>query len=222
MTEHDATRGETSHGATRREALRRAAIGAGGLTAAGLLTPALAAAQSSDDEDLRDFLAPAIALEQITVLAYATAADANGVEPFLRDRLETFRDQEQAHASALRQALDSLGFDVPEEPSAVDDTGVFDIDGIDDAQMTEFTRLLGRIGEVKKRDDALDLLAQLERRQLDYYLSEAPGLDSEDLSTTGAEIAGCQAQHIVVLREALGDAPADAVAEVGAAQPASG
>jgi rubrerythrin len=200
---------------TRRDLLARAALAAGGLSAARLLAPAPAAAQSSDDDDLRDFLAPAIALEQISVLAYSNATRAKGVERLLRRTFETFGDQDQEHATALRQALDSLGFDVPDAPSSPSDAGVFDIDGIDDAQRSEFAGLLRRTGEIDNRAAALGLLIELERRQLDYYLSEAPSLDSEDLSTTGAEIAGCQAQHTVVLREARGDPPAAALAGVG-------
>ena len=49
------------------------------------LRPALAAAQRADDEDLRDFLVEAIGLEQVTVLAYATAADASGGADAARD-----------------------------------------------------------------------------------------------------------------------------------------
>ena len=76
------------------------ALAAGALAAAGTLRPALALAQSTNDDDLRDFLVHAIGLEQIAVLAYSTAADANGVEAKLKSTLNRFRDQEQAHASA--------------------------------------------------------------------------------------------------------------------------
>ena len=66
---------------TRRDALRAAAIGAGAVAGAGLLRPLTALAQSSTDEDLRDFLAPTIALEQIAVFAYDAALDAKGASP---------------------------------------------------------------------------------------------------------------------------------------------
>ena len=124
--------------ASRRELIRRGAIAAGTVGAAGLLRPALAGAQSATDEDLRDFLADAIGLEQITVLAYASAADAadSGGD---RQQLEDFRDQEQAHANALRSAIDEIGFDPPEAPDSPTDTGVFDdVDGLD----TETARTL--------------------------------------------------------------------------------
>lgn len=198
---------ESAH--SRRDALRRGALAAGVLAAGGLLRPTLAAAQSTDDEDLRDFLAEAIGLEQITVLAYATAAEDAGASE--RQLLEDFRDQEQAHASALRSALDSLGFDQPDAPNNPEDTGVFDdVDGISDDTATELKELLGQVGEANTPKAFLELLSDLESRQLTYYVTDGPPLDSYDLSTTAAEIAGCQAAHLVVIRERLGDSPADA------------
>ena len=61
---------------------RRSAPGAA--TAAGSPRPAIALGQSADDEDLRDFLVEAIALEQLTVLAYSTASSASGVDSELQ------------------------------------------------------------------------------------------------------------------------------------------
>lgn len=201
---------------SRREALRRGAVAAGAIAAGGMLRPALASAQSTEDDDLRDFMAEAIGLEQITALAYATAAEeADSAD---RGLLQDFRDQEQAHATALRTALDSLGFTPPDAPDSPDDTGVFDeVDGLDDDTATELKELLSSIGDANGADELLKLLAELEERQIVYYVSETPGLDSYDLATTAAEISGCQAAHLVVLREQLGDDPADAAAAVSSA-----
>jgi len=197
---------------TRRDALRRATLAAGALAAAGALRPALALGQSSNDDDLRDFLVEAIGLEQIAVLAYSTATDANGVEAKLKTTLEDFREQEQAHATALLSALDELGFDPPAVPNSPSDTGVFDgVDGLDDATASHLKDLLSGLDGLKSSDQYLNYLAKLEREQLDIYIGAAQGLDSEDLSTTGAEIAGCEAEHLVVLRTELGDAPAQAL-----------
>jgi len=203
---------------SRREAVRGAALAAGAIAAAGLLRPGAALAQSTDDDDLRDFLATAIAIEQVAVLAYSTAADTPGTDPTLKGTFETFRDQEQAHASALKSALESIGFDAPDAPSSPTDTGVLDdVDGLDGDEATELQDLLGKLDGIKG-EAALRLLADLERLQLRHYALDGPGLDSEDLSTTAAEIAGCQAQHLVVVGEQLGDSPAAAVkAAVGAA-----
>jgi rubrerythrin len=203
---------------SRRDALRHAALGAGAVAAAGMLRPAGAAAQSPSDEDLRDFLGEAIALEQITVLAYARAADADAVDQGLAQTLNTFRDHEQAHANALRTALDSLGFDAPSAPDAPDDTGVFDdVDGIEAEAAEELTDLLTEMEGLTKTGEWLTYLGKLEREQLSYYVENAPALDSEDLATTGAEIAGCQAQHLQVLGAERGDDPARAAEDAAAA-----
>ncbi len=188
----------TETAANRREALRRGALAAGALAAGGLLRPALAlAAQSPDDEDLRDFLVEAIGLEQVTVLAYADAADA---DPKSKQLYERFRDQEQAHANALRQAIDELGFDAPDAPNDATDTGVFDgIDGLDDEAAAKLKDQLGEVGKAKTPTDYLNVINRLESAQLEYYVANGPALDSADLSTTATEIAGCQGQHQVVL-----------------------
>ncbi len=197
---------------SRRDALRRAALAAGALAASGVVRPASAAAQTTEDEDLRDFLVEAIGLEQVTVLAYATAADDAG--PDLKPELETFRDQEQAHANALRSALDELGVDPPEAPDSPTDTGVFDdVEGLDDEAVKRLGDALGKLADANGLDQLLDVLFELENEQLTYYVTEGPQLDSEDLATTSASIAGCQAQHLVALGVATGS-PGDAAAAV--------
>jgi hypothetical protein len=180
---------------TRRDALRFAGVGAGALAMPALLRPAIARGQSSDDDDLNDFLEPAIELEQAAALAYELATEAKGLDAELRRSFGLFRDQEQAHATALRQALDSLGFDLPDEltdPAASDH--------------------LKGIERLQTANEFLAFLVGLEQDQVSFYVEDGPPLDSEDLLRTTAEILGCQAQHLVVLREAQGAAPAVAAA----------
>ena len=196
---------------SRREALRLAALGAGAIAAAGFARPALAGAQAAGDEDLRDFLVGAISLEQLAVLAYSTAARQGDTD--IGPTLEAFRDQEQAHANALRQALDTLGFDLPDAPDSATDTGAFeDVDGLDSAQSERLLDLLDELGGLSSPRQYLKYLARLEDEQLTYYTSEGPVVDSVDLTTTSAEIAGCQAQHSVVLLTELGRTEAEAAA----------
>jgi hypothetical protein len=202
---------DTAH--SRREAIRRAALAAGALA---LAHPALAAAQTSDDEDLRDFLVEAIGFEQVTVLAYATAADQAG--PDFGRTFELFRDHEQAHANALHSAIDELGFDPPEPPDSPTDTGVFDdVEGLSDEAAKRLTDRLGELDDANGLDQVIDLLLELENDQLAYYVAEGPGLDSSDLSTTAASIAGCQAQHLVALRAGTGRPPGEAATDVAGA-----
>lgn len=202
---------------SRRETLRRAALGAAALTAAGVLRPGAALAQTTDQDELRDFLAEAIALEQIAALGYALAAQSTGPAPELKSTLELLRDQEQAHANAFRSAIDALGFDAPDPPDSPTDTGVFDdVDGIDDETASRLSDLLRGLDGLKG-DKLFDYLLELEREQLSYYIGQGPDVDSEDLSTTAAEIAGCEAQHVYVLRRQLGSNPADALVAAGEA-----
>jgi rubrerythrin len=202
-------------------------LGTGALAAAALLAPivrpASARAQSTDDEALRDFLVPSIVLEQIAALAYDVAADARGTSPEEKRTLERFRDQEQAHANALRSALDSLGFDLPEDPDSTRDTEVLeDVEGLEDERAADLRQLLDELDGLESRDELLEYLSALEDEQIAHYLAAAPGLDSEDLAKTSAEIVGNQAQHLVVLRLTLGDDPATAVAAVVSASSDSG
>ena len=207
---------------SRREALRAAALGAGALAGAGLLRPVAALAQTAD-EDLRDFLAPTIALEQVAVFAYNAAAEANGASAELKTTFDRLRDQEQAHANALRQALDSLGFDLPGAPDSPTDSGVFDVDGISDDQSKQLADTLGKVGDLKTVDQFLDYLAALEQQEIRVYAGAAPTLDSEDLATTSAEIAANQAQHLVVLGPLRKEKPAKTLAAIAdAAAPAKG
>jgi rubrerythrin len=199
--------------ATRRDAIRRSAVAAAGLYAIAASRPSIAGAQASTDEDLRDFLVEAIGLEQIAALAYSTATKSSDVDPQLSRTLENFGGQEEAHASALRSAIDELGFDPPDQPDSPSDTAVFDdVEGLDEQAAKRLSDLLSELQGLRGRERLLSYLAKVEDAQLDYYLGQAPALDSEDLSTTSAEIAGCQAQHLVVLSEQSGDPPSRALA----------
>jgi rubrerythrin len=206
---------------SRRELLGNAALGAGALAAAGLASPALAGAQTPADEDLRDFLVEAISLEQLAVLAYETAAREG--DPKLRARMEAFGDQERAHATALRAALDSLGFDLPPAPDSTTDNSVFeDLDGLSAEAADELTELLDELDELARPAQYADYLLELESRQLGFYATAGAEVESVDLTTTSAEIAGCQAQHIVFLGGELGDSPVEALAlATGAAERAA-
>lgn len=212
-------------GVTRRDALRSATCAAGAIAIPALLRPTSAAAQEGEDDDAatEDFLVEAIVVEQIAAVACATAAGELEAPRQLTRTLEQFAAQERAHAKALRAALDSLGVDPPDAPSRPDDSGAIEgIDQLDDARATELVELLAELGELSGRDAYLEYLVGLEEEQLELYLRETPEFVAEDLLRTGVEIAACQAQHIVVLREALGSPPARAVPDLPAAEPADG
>jgi rubrerythrin len=207
----------TGSHANRREALRCGAAGALALSAVPLLRPAVALAQATDDEDLRDYLEEAIALEEVAVFAYTRAAErgqggnaGQGAEPELARTLARFRDHEEAQATAWREAIDQLGFDAPREPQSADDAEAFD--ALNDARANELTDLMAGVERAGSREEVVEALIAIEEEQLRFYLDAAPALDSEDLATTSAEVAGCSAQHLVVLREQRGDTLAEAAA----------
>lgn len=202
--------------ATRRSALRRAALGAGVVATPGLLRPAIAQAQDTDDEvELGDFLVEAVALEQIAAIAYQDAASVEGLRTNLRQTLRRFARQEEAHATALGTALDSIGVEPPDPPSGPRDSRAIEtIDRLDAARASELADLLGRLSGLERQAEYLEYLVELETEQIRLYLGATPEFVSEDLLRTGAEIAGCEAQHVVVLREAMGTPPARAVPEL--------
>ena len=183
---------------TRRESLHRAAGLAAAVILPSLLRPAGARAQSTEDEELRDFLEQAIELEQASVLAYDTAVERAGVEARLKSTLELLRDQEQAHANAWRSAIDLLGFDAPEPLDAPADS-----------------EELKGLGGLERSEELLTFLAEHEQMLVGRYLELAPDLESEDLARSSAEVVASHAQHLVVLRTALGDDPAVALRGAG-------
>lgn len=182
---------------TRRETLHRAAGLGAAVLLPSLLRPGRARGQATE-EDPREFLEQTIELEQASVLAYETAVEGPDVEAGLRGTLELLRDQEQAHANAWRSALDLLGFEAPDPPSQAGDSA-------------ELEGLAG----LERSEELLTFLAEHERRLIRRYLELAPELASEDLARTSAEVVASHAQHLVVLRSALGEDPPEALARVG-------
>lgn len=182
---------------TRRETLHRAAGLGAAVLLPSLLRPGAARAQSTEEEDLRDFLEQAIEVEQDSVLAYGTALESPNIDAGVKGTLELLRDQEQAHANAWRSALDSLGFEAPDPPG-------------DPADSEE----LEGLAELEKSDELLAFLAEYEQTLLARYLDLAPPLESEDLSRTSAEVIASHAQHLVVVRSALGEDPAKVLERV--------
>ena len=168
-------RGAAPGGARRRRARRRRAS----------LRPALAAAQASDDEDLRDFLVEAIALEQVTVLAYSTAAERRG------------RRRPEAHAGASSATRSrrtptrcaarstSSASTRPRRPTRPPTRRSFDdVDGLDDEAAQRLTDLLEELDGLDRPRRAARLPARARGRAARLLLGDGPGLDSEDLSTT--------------------------------------
>jgi rubrerythrin len=181
--------------ATRRDAVRRGLI-AGGAFVAATSIPLLirvrnAFAQSTGDPAI---LESAIELEQTAVVSYDHAANAKLLKGDLKDTAKLFADQEQEHVDALVVAFESLGGAAPEPPEPDSVEG---------------------LTELNSQRDFLEFAIELENMAIVAYDEASAKLVSSELVKTGAEIVANEAQHLVVLRQALGANPLPDAFETG-------
>jgi hypothetical protein len=139
--------------------------------------------KGSDAEILNE----ALARELTLVEAYARG------RPFLRGAQRAIGRQLRAHEAeyvdALNKAIRGLGGDVEAEPEDLD-----------------LTEIEGRAG-------LLPLLYELESGALSFYIDAAPRLYTPAPRTLAASLVAGHAQHLVVLRQALGISAAASVPE---------
>jgi hypothetical protein len=183
----------------RRELIRRGlGIGAGVVAASSiplLLSVRHAFAQGGPDGDI---LVSAIKLERIAVLAYGVAIDSKLLTPGFAKVARRFRDHEQAHADVLTTALKDLGGAPPPDPQ------VKDIDGVVEG-----------IGDVKSQADIANFAIELELAAVAAYYDAHTKLIDAKLLQTGASIMANEAQHLVVLRQAVKQDPVPNAFETG-------
>jgi rubrerythrin len=185
-----------------RRELLRSGLRLGGAAVAASSIPLLlsvrnAFAASSGDADI---LARAITLERIAVLAYGVAIDSTLLSSDFADIARRFRDHEQQHADALVTALTDLGGSPPPPPT------VKDIDGV-----------VKGIGDVKSEADVASFAIELEMATVAAYYDAHHKLIDAKLLQTGASIMASEAQHLVVLRQAVKRDPVPNAFETGAA-----
>lgn len=171
--------------ATRRELLRRG----GGAAALGLLgaaAPAMAQAGARTDAEL---LASIVGIEQASALTYDRATERLAADEPVARALARFADQEREHARAMVPALQAAGGDVPPPP-------------------TEAAAVPGLPRALKSgRRPTLAFCATLEDAAISAYYEAQGELRDPELLRRTASIMSCQAQHQVVLRQALGRDP---------------
>ena len=179
----------TEYEQSRRDLMRRGAIAGGAVVAASavpfFLRTMNAFAQAKGDAEI---LEGAVALEQQAVFAYTAAADSRKLgdsTPVAR----LFAKQEQEHADGLITALQGLGGKAPAKPTMADD-----VPGLAKAAA----------GSAK---DITDFAVELETAAVAAYYMAHGKLKSPELLRTGASIMANEAQHLVVLRQALGRNP---------------
>ena len=171
--------------ATRRQILW---MGAGGAALPVLGAAGSAMAQTGARTDA-ELLASIASIEQVSALMYDQAARRlAGDEPLAR-ALALFADQEREHARVVVPALEAAGGDVPPAP-----TGPDAVPGLE--------RALAR-----GRGATLRFATTVEDAAIAaYYEAQGKLRDPELLRRTASTMA-CQAQHQVVLRQALGRDP---------------
>ncbi|MBA3748299.1 MAG: ferritin-like domain-containing protein [Solirubrobacterales bacterium] len=185
----------------RRDLLRRG-LGLGGAVIAASSIPLFAsvrnafAATGGDAE----ILSSAIHLEQVAVLAYGAAIDSGRLTPSFAKVLTRFRDHEQEHADALTTALTDLGGTPPKNATAADVETV----------------VKGLAGARSQRD-IVNLAIVLEMATVAAYHDAHRKLVDAKLLQAGASIMATQAQHLVVLRQAVRSNPVPHAFEVGKA-----
>jgi Ferritin-like domain len=184
-----------------RRELIRTGLGLGGAMIAASSIPLLlsvrnAFAASSGDADI---VAKAITLERVAVLAYGVAIDSKLLSPGFARVARRFRGHEQAHADALVTALTDMGGSPPPMPT------VKDIDGVAKG-----------IGDVKSQADVARFAIELEMAAVAAYYDAHSKLIDAKLLQTGASIMANEAQHLVVLRQAVKRDPVPHAFETGA------
>jgi hypothetical protein len=140
----------------------------------------------------RQIVTAAIDLEQHAAVTYDFAAGSPKLAPRLRQLARHLRDQEREHADGLAGALRGLGGRRPPSPA-----------------------------EPVPRPPARDFAAfaiELENRLVAAYYEAMPRL-GPGLRQPLASIMACEAQHLVVLRQALGRDPLPQAFETGRSGP---
>jgi rubrerythrin len=183
-----------------RRALLRSGLGLGGAVIAASSIPLLlsvrnAFAASSGDAEI---LSSAIHLEQVAVLAYAAAIDSGRLTPAFAKIATRFRDHEQAHADTLTTALTDLGGTPPPK-----------------ATQADLLEVVTGLAGARSQADFANLAIELEMAAVAAYLDAHRKLIEAKLLQTGASIMANEAQHLVVLRQAVKRDPVPNAFETG-------
>jgi rubrerythrin len=141
----------------------------------------------------------AIHLEQVAVLAYGAALDSKLLTTGFAKVAARFRDHEQEHADALTTALKDLGGTPPPQATAKD------IDAV-----------VKGLGDVTSQADVANFAIELEMAAVAAYYDAHRRLIDAKLLQTGASIMANEAQHLVVLRQAVKQDPVPNAFETGA------
>ncbi len=167
--------------------LAAASLAAAALTATGCGGQGNSSAQGEKAQDA-EIVNVALGQEMALIDAYRRAGTlADDLEN--RALLRRFVAQEQEHVDGWTKAMRGLGGRVEPEPEELDYSGV------------------------KTERDYLDFVYELTGAQLTHFLEDVTQLSTPAPQSFAASIAASQAQHLVVLRQALGADLLEAVPE---------
>lgn len=183
-----------------RRELIRTGLGLGGAVIAASSIPLLLSVRDAFADSGADgeILAGAIHIEQVAVLAYGAAIDSGLLTPAFAKVARRFRDHEQEHADALTTALTDLGGEPPEKATAED------IDAVAEG-----------LGEARSQRDLASFAIELELAAVAAYHDAQRKLVDAKLLQTSASIMANEAQHLVVLRQAVKRDPVPSAFETG-------
>jgi hypothetical protein len=154
-------------------------------------TAAPAATVRGDAATLTD----ALRLEHAAEFTYRAATRSDSAE--VSAIAMRFAPQETAHVSAIATAMEALGarkLPPPRSPAAVDaiarDFGISPV-----------------LSELRTPQETLGFMLAFEQELVAAWTATHRRLADASLLQTATSILGCQAQHLVVLRQALGRDP---------------
>jgi hypothetical protein len=172
-------------GWTRRQALTGAALAVGTLP-----FPARAVAQTAAAGDA-EVLTALLRAELVALAAYAAAA--RSADPEVSALARRFSAQEAQHVQTLIKAVEALSAPRPPVPQGAA--------GLDAAArelgLPAFSGLRGRAA-------LLSAFVAVEELLVARWVQAHRDLHDSNLVQTATQVLGCQAQHLVVLRHALG------------------
>ena len=178
-------RGVALEGMSRRQALGRAAGAAALAGGAGLGGAAAARAQGAEDPQI---LTALLDVQRLVGLAAGTLAAGGGLSPGAVGRIRTIAAQEEAHAALLAFSLTEIGGRLPRPPDGPQ----------------ALTAILPGLDAARGEAAAQDYLLRLTGIAVYGLYLAVVRLYDQKLVQRAVGILGNEAQHLVVLRTALG------------------
>jgi hypothetical protein len=179
--------------ATRRRLLARGTL----IAAGGSLVGWTGAAEAQTSGDVATMQA-AVRLEQALAVSYGSIATRPGLDRELRDLFGLLADHEHQHAAALLTLVEFLGGAPPAVPT-----------------LAATERALPGLSEANDRSSALAFAERLENAEVFGFYAGEQTLTDVKLMEMAAAVMCSDAQHLVLVRQALGEDAIPLAFEIG-------